>query len=138
MNKSMGFLLLVLFTATTAFAGSIRLKNNSNEKLRVIVDSVDGAHLGEVLIDSQQTLTWTDTYGYKTNNRGAKKSLQQADSSITPYTVSWYCMSGGPYSVCTDVAVGSLVMADSCDGLRACKGKKASYPDHFKEEETSE
>lgn len=137
MNKIIGFLLLALFCATTAFAGSIRLKNNSDQKLRVIVDSADGVSLGEVIIDSGQSLTWTDTYGYKTNNRGAKKPLQHADASITPYTVSWYCMSGDPYSVCTDVAVGSLIMADSCDGLRGCKGKKAGYPDHFKEEETS-
>jgi len=135
MKKIIAFLFLALFSAASAFAGSIRLKNNSDQRLRVIVDSASGMSLGEVIIDSGQSLTWTDTYGNRTNNRGARTPLQYGDASNTPYTVSWYCMSGEPYSVCTDVAVGSLIMSDSCDGLKACKRKKAGYPDHFKEEE---
>ncbi|MBI3236297.1 MAG: hypothetical protein HYZ48_01100 [Chlamydiales bacterium] len=133
---SMGWLLLILsFLSVSLHAGSIRLKNNSRYQLRVIVEGSDGSHLGEVLIKAQDSLNWTDTYGQRSNNRGAQKPLQRGDSSKTPYTISWYCMDGGLYSSCSDVAVGSLIMANACPGPRTCKeGKKQGYPDRDLEE----
>lgn len=129
MKRWISMLCLALGFATALEAGSIRLKNNSNQKLRVMVEGADGSNLAEYVMNPQSTQTWTDVYGYRTTNRGSRKPLQSSDVSKTPYTVSWYCMSGDPYSICTDVAVGSLVMSDSCDGERGCNSKtKKGYP----------
>ncbi len=136
MNKYFLFFLTSFFAATSLYADAVRLKNNSNHKLRVIVEGSDGTHLGEVIIDSHQSLNWTDTYGYKANNKGAKRPLQLGDRSKVPFTITWYCMNGDPYSECTNVAAGSLVMSDGCEGDKACKPKqKSGYPDEKEETE---
>lgn len=135
MKRRLSFLWMMLAISSSLCAASVRLKNDTFVQLRVIVEGFDGSMLGEVIIDPQQSMTWTDDYGFKANNRGAKKPLQSTQMSKTPYTVSWYCMSGDPYSVCTDVAAGSLVMADACSGLRGCNpNQKKGYPTQPEEE----
>jgi hypothetical protein len=126
---------MMLPLSSSLCAASVRLKNDTFVQLRVIVEGFDGSILGEVIVDPQQSMTWTDDYGFRANNRSARQPLQSTEMSKTPYTVSWYCMSGDPYSVCTDVAAGSLVMADACSGTRGCNpNAKEGYPTQPEEE----
>jgi len=104
--------LFLLCLVSKAFAGSVRLSNDSAHKLRAIVRAADGSYLGELVVMPQKTMQWTDYWG------GIGGYYQ---NSQTPYTVIWYCVDGGDFSVCTNVSSGSTVTAFSCDGIRQCK-----------------
>lgn len=97
-------------------AGSVRLVNNTAYKLRAIIRAGDGTYLGEVLVNSQQTMSWNDYTG----------SVGYPNTSQTPYTVLWYCNDGDgtPFGVCDGVGPGATVAAMTCSGTRACKPKK--------------
>jgi hypothetical protein len=117
----MKYLGLFLLLAINVQAGSVRLVNDSAFKLRAVIRAGDGSYLGEVLINSQQTMSWNDYSG----------TVQYYNQSQTPYTILWFCNDddGTPYAVCTDVGTGFTVPAHSCDGARSCKPKKDQmYP----------
>jgi len=103
-----------LFLAAYAEAGSVRLANNSSFKLRAEVRANDGTYLGEVIVNPQQTMQWTDYWG----------GVGTYNQSRTPYTIVWFCADGGDFAVCQDVATGATVVAMNCDGLRQCKPRK--------------
>ncbi len=112
--------LFLLFFAGVE-AGSVKLVNNSAYKLRAVIRSGDGSYLGEVLVNPQQTMAWSDYTG----------AVAYPNQSQTPYTVVWFCNDdeGTPFAICTDVGTGFTVVARSCDGTRACKPKKEqTYP----------
>lgn len=123
MKKYCFFLLLSMSSLNSVFAGYIRLYNNTGNRLSVVIESFSGSFLDEMIIEAQDSRTWTDTYDNPTDYRGVNKPLRPSAVSRTPYTVSWYCTNGqdDPYSVCTNVAEGSLVMANSCSGLKGCE-----------------
>ncbi len=106
-------------------ATSLTLKNDSPYPLRAIVRGADNSLLGELVIQPSRSMTWQDTYGYGSNySQGANAAEQQGTRSKTPYTVTWQCLAGGDYSVCSFVYSGSLVFAQGCDGTRTCIGSK--------------
>ncbi len=102
---------LLLLTAT-AYAGSVRLLNDSPYVLRAVIRGNDGSFLGEMIINPQYGTTWTDTN---------LNMLQQSPRSRTPFTVLWYCMDGNSFSICNDVAAAATVTAQGCSGARICK-----------------
>jgi hypothetical protein len=108
------FLLLgaCIYTASSLFAASVRLTNDSAYPLRAVIRSADGSYLGEVVINAGQSSTWRGGYG------------DQSIRSQTPYNVHWYCLDGGDFSFCAIASVGSTITANGCDGLRACKPPK--------------
>ncbi len=120
MKKTLFFLLAM--SAQIAFAGTIRLYNNTYTQLSVVIESFDGSFLDEFIVNAQDSFGWTDSYDNPTDFRGTSKPLQQSSISRTPYTVSWYCTGGQqePYSVCTNVAEGSLVTPNGCSGQKEC------------------
>lgn len=95
-------------------AGSVRLANDSSFKLRAEVRANDGTYLGEMIVNPQQTMQWTDYWG----------GVGMYNQSRTPYTIVWFCDDGGDFAVCDDVATGATVIAMNCDGLRQCKAKR--------------
>ncbi|HSX03213.1 MAG TPA: hypothetical protein VLG76_00615 [Rhabdochlamydiaceae bacterium] len=131
----MGKLLLIFagcLSITALFGGSVRLLNDSNFKLHAVVRGADGSYLGELVIDPQKTSTWTDS------NTQFGIYDRQREESVTPYTVMWHCLDGGEYSICTNVANGATVSAQSCDGIRDCKPipkRKPINPNQGKGEE---
>jgi hypothetical protein len=117
--KTLFFVLLI----GQAWAGAVRLVNDSAFKLRAIIRAADGTYLGEVIVMPQRTMQWNDYWGgiggYYTNSQ-------------TPYTVIWYCVDGGDFSVCNNVPSGATITAFSCDGTRQCKpAQKKEYPDQY-------
>lgn len=106
-----------------AWAGAVRLSNDSAHKLRAIIRSADGSYLGEVIVMPQRTMQWNDYWG------GIGGYYQ---NSQTPYTVVWYCVDGGDFSVCNNVPSGATVTAFGCDGLRQCKPQqKQEHPPQY-------
>lgn len=132
MNRTLySFLLIAFFyfIPMDVEANSIRLVNSSPYDLRVVVRGSDGSFLGEMVIKSQNQLTWTDTYSQYGAMGGANARVQQDYRSKTPYTVLWYCMDGTDYAMCDTVSTGALVTSQSCTGARMCKThKKEKYP----------
>ena len=63
--KKIAALLSACFLLVTSFteAESVRLFNNSAYDLRAVVRGADGSFLGEMLIRSQNSTTWYNTYG---------------------------------------------------------------------------
>lgn len=112
------FCLSFLFIAS-AFSGSVTLANDTAFKLRAVVRAADGTYLGEVVVNPQATMQWTDYWG----------GVGTVNKSQTPYIVTWYCMDGGNFSVCGNVPTGATVSASWCDGPKYCKPpKKWSQP----------
>lgn len=122
---------LFFFGLCSLDAASVRLLNDSSYKLRAVVRANDGTFLGEMIINPQQGQTWSDAYG-KTGQ------ISQPTASQSPYSVLWYCMSGDDYSFCDNVASGSQVSAQSCNGPRLCKPPKKEKPKSPYEDQTGE
>src|SRR5262245_10281854 len=113
MRKSF-FLFFVLF-ASCLFSGTVRLYNDSPYKLRVVVRGYDGSYLWELLMLPQNFSTWSDSERkFGVFGKGNPYSMGPSMAQI-PYTVMWYCMDGGDYSVCTNVFTGSTVTAQTCE-----------------------
>ena len=109
------------FFASTLFCGTVRLYNDSPYKLRVVVRGADGSYLGELVMLPQNFSTWSDSdKQFGTFGKGNPYSMGPSMSQL-PYTVMWYCMDGGDYSVCNNVFTGATVTAQTCDGARMCK-----------------
>jgi hypothetical protein len=123
-------LLCLLLLCSTAWAGTVRLVNDTSYKLRAVIRAADGTELGSLDVPSQQTMSWNSYWGGVGN-------IQYNNISQTPYTVLWYCSDGNPFSVCTGVSTGSTVTASSCDGTKSCKqpNKKSgrTYPPEIPE-----
>jgi len=111
-RKIVCFLLLSLCSLLEA--GTVRLVNDSAFKLRAVIRAADGTYLGEVIVTPQQTMSWNDYWG----------GVGYYNQSRTPYTVTWYCVDGGDFAVCTDVPTGATVPAMTCEGTMSCKAKK--------------
>lgn len=124
-------LCLGLLSCFSLQAASVKLLNDSPYKLRAVVRASDGTYLGEMVINPQQSQTWSDAYG-KTGQ------ISQPTASQSPYSVLWYCISGDDYSFCDNVATGSMVTAQSCSGPRLCKPPKTEKPKSPYENQTGE
>lgn len=92
---------------------SVRLYNDSPYPLRAVVQGSDGTALGEVLVQPNNLMVWSDA--------GSQMGYHEPTRSETPFTVLWYCEEGAPYSVCSQVPNASMVTAQTCLGNRQCK-----------------
>lgn len=112
---NLGFkVLFLLLLASQAWAGAVRLVNDTSYKLRAVVRAADGTYLGEVVVTPQQTMQWSDYWG----------GVGNYNQSQTPYTVTWSCLDGGGFSVCDNVPSGGTVTAFGCDGVHSCRPVK--------------
>jgi hypothetical protein len=125
-----GLIAVFLLFCSTSFAG-VRLVNDSQYKLQVLIRAANGTDLGTLEINSQQAMTW-NTFSGTTGN------IQYYDVSQTPYTILWFCSEGTtetPFSVCTGVPSGATVTASSCEGTQACqqvkKKQKGAQPGSY-------
>lgn len=111
------FLICSLGISIGAFASSVRLKNDTAFPLRAVIHGADGTFLGDILVNPQATVQWSDSY-----NPLSKDNLppQGPSNSQTPYTVVWYCKDGSTYGMCENVSTGGMVRATQCTGPRHC------------------
>jgi hypothetical protein len=118
------FLFLFLIFCGGLSAGTVRMINDSPYILRAVIRGNDGTYLAEQVIQPQNTGTWTDAFGQIGSYGRGHVYTEDSSRTQTPYTVLWYCMAGGAYSICNYVATGSTVFAQSGEGERICS------PDH--------
>jgi hypothetical protein len=111
---------LILFSSA-GFASSVRLVNDSPSKLRAVIRGNDGTNLGEMMVEPNQSTTWTDQYANTGKPQKGNIYQNQPSRSLTPYTVLWYCQDGSDFSFCEYVNTGNTVTAKGCTGTRQCK-----------------
>lgn len=112
MRKLLFIVVLFFVGSAAAWANSVTLLNNTPYTLKAMIYGADGTLLGEFILNPQDATQWSDNY----QNFGPGNQ----SSSLVPYTVNWYCMAGGSYGSCTNVAAGSTVTAQSCGGAQEC------------------
>lgn len=103
-------------------AGTVHLVNDSPYKLRAVIRGNDGSFLGEMVINPQDTETWTDGF------QGLPPGLNSTKTQ-TPYAVLWYCLEGDAFGTCPVVATGGTAIAMGCDGARQCRPAKQRQPE---------
>ncbi len=111
---------LFLCFSLSAFASSVRLYNDSPYPLIAVVQGADGKKLGEVFIQPNQLMIWSDNSGMT--------GYQEPSKSETPFSVLWYCSEGTPYSVTPQVGNAGMVTAQTSQGNRQCKVKPPPHP----------
>jgi hypothetical protein len=119
------FFIIALFSVQFLSAATINLVNDTGYDLTARILGADGVKLGEIVIKSQYTYAWTDTFevpGY-----GQRTPDQQKYHSQQPYTVEWYCMNGKRRSYCLRVQHGATVRAKECTFEQRCATKKPGY-----------
>ncbi|HAZ15699.1 MAG: hypothetical protein A2Y28_03830 [Chlamydiae bacterium GWC2_50_10] len=128
MNKIAFF--FTLMTAS-AWAGSVNLVNDTAYSLRAVVRGGDGTYLGEMVIQPEHSMRWTDTYGQVGYFGKGSIYHERSTRSQTPYEVRWYCLDGGDFGISRTVSTGATSSASSSEGRRMCaipKKKKGPYP----------
>ncbi len=99
------------------FANSLHLNNNSPHYLMVKIIAADQTLLGETVMGPQTWNDWSDEDLLDSGTYAPQWAL-------TPYTVHWFCLDGGDFSVCNGVSTGSTIAALNCGGSCQCKTKK--------------
>lgn len=112
MKKSIFLWMVALLGCKSAFSDTINLFNDSSVPLRAVIFGADGTELGEFVLNPRNASQWSNNWMNLDND--------QNNASLIPYTVNWYCIGGGAYGVCSNVASGSLVTAQSCGGAQEC------------------
>lgn len=103
---------------SSIFAGTVRLYNDSSYKLRAVVRGNDGTYLGEMVVLPESTNVWSDQFSY---GPGGQSSIQSPNTTMTPYTVHWACLSGDEFGVSINIPTGGAAIANSSVGPRYCK-----------------
>ena len=119
MKKAFFVFYLPLLAFSGPDSGTILLYNDSPFILTATIQASDGTYLGEFSIQPNQQKNFTQ-------NLSPTQYVHPGspDVSLTPYIVVWQCPSEGYYSMCNQVAPGSLIRANDCPGYRFCKPKQ--------------
>ncbi len=113
MKKYWGMMIVILIVAcNVCCANSVSLINDSPYTLKAALYDANGALLGEFVLNPRDATMWNDNY----ENAGPGNQY----IAQVPYTVNWYCMNGGAYGTCENVAAGSTVTAQGCGGDQEC------------------
>jgi len=116
--------LLFFIPITFIFADSVTLYNDSIFELIAIVRSASGKVL------AQKTLAPGEQSIWSTDQITTQLDIEYDSSgSYTPFTVQWQCSYEGVFSVCYNVASGSIVVATKCPGPHYCKPKPKKEED---------
>jgi len=110
--KKLLFLFLCLQIA--AFSDSLTLVNDSNLTLSAEILDANGVLLEQVVLDAQDTSTWSLDYEYFGYNANPS-------NPPVPYSVNWYCLSGSLFGTCYAVPSDSSVNALSAEGPQQCE-----------------
>ena len=119
--------LCFLFLATSVLNGStVRLENDSPFQLKAVIRGADGTILGETTLEKHSN---PHTMNMWSDNSPQRDNRSKANRSLTPFTVTWYCMSGSHFSITDNVSTGSLVKALQGSGEKNCSSTQTeSYP----------
>jgi hypothetical protein len=120
------FFFCCLALCSASYATSIRLQNDSSMPLRAVIRGSDGSFLGDILVQPQADIKWTDTYNPLAHGNNPP---QGPNRSQTPLTVIWYCMNGNNYGANDNVSTGALVKASQSVGNKYCELPKVKKND---------
>jgi hypothetical protein len=114
------FCLGIVLIQATMWGDSVTLLNDTPYTLQATIYDANGTLLGQFTLNPRDATLWSDDYeNFGTENQYAVQ---------VPYTVNWFCMNGGAYGTCDDVAAGSTVTAQGCGGVQQCpKQQMQSY-----------
>ncbi|NGX56545.1 MAG: hypothetical protein K1060chlam5_00788 [Candidatus Anoxychlamydiales bacterium] len=126
------FFLIYLVYLSNISADSVTLFNDSPFDIVAIVQSANGKVLGQENLHPGEQSVWSTDYDVTNLDIDYTSS-----GSYTPYTVIWRCSYEGFYSVCTNVASGASVTANSCQGPKYCKPKPKKKKGEQNDQETS-
>lgn len=121
MKRFWSILATLLLFAQWSFANSVNLVNDTIYTLRGQIYGADGTLLGEFVLNPRDATQWSDD----DENFGT----EQAYNSQIPYTVNWYCLNGGDFGTCSNVASGAFVTAQSCMGAQQCPEQSLEQPE---------
>lgn len=96
-----------------AYSDSLTLNNDSHLTLSAEILNVSGELLEQVVLEPQDTSTWSLDYEYFGYDA-------EVSNSQEPYTVNWYCLSGDLFGTCYGVSSDSSVNALSAEGPQQC------------------
>ncbi|NGX51048.1 MAG: hypothetical protein K1060chlam2_00905 [Chlamydiae bacterium] len=106
-------LFLSLLITGSAFAGSVRIMNDTSDTLSAEIYSADGNKKGMITVPAHTNATWQDASG------GTYVWSQ------TPYRVIFICTkSGDQYGIVDGVQQAGTVIASSSSGPHICKVPK--------------
>jgi len=117
-------LILFLFPISFLFADSVTLYNDSAFELTAIVQAATGKILAQKTFHPGEQSTWDSD---QTSTQ--LETDYDSSGSYTPYTVIWRCSYEGYFSVCSNIASGAMVTANSCPGSKFCKPKPKKEDD---------
>lgn len=107
------WLCCLLFTACHLCADSINLLNDSPYILKAMIYDSNGVLMGEFILNPSDASEW--------NNNDQNFGTTDNNPSQPPYTVNWFCTTGGgAYGSCDYVAAGATVTAQGCGGSQQC------------------
>lgn len=93
-------------------ASSIRLQNQARCPLKATIYGASGERLGELIVSSQETKTWSESTNPLERGNTAK--------STTPFQVYWSCLDGEAFSVVDNISTGGFVTSGQGSGKKAC------------------
>jgi len=120
MRKWLYFLSVLCLAQIASWANSVTLLNDTSYTLQASIYDATGASLGQFTLNPRDATLWSDSEG--------DFGVESQYASQTPYTVYWYCMSGGEYGTCDNVAAGAVVTAQSCGGDQECPQQQLQPP----------
>src|ERR1700722_1984073 len=94
----MRFFIAMMCFSLSCFASSVRLVNDSPHKLRAVIRGNDGTNLAEMMMEPNESTTWSDQYSTTGKLQKGNIYQNQPSRSQTPYTVLWYCQDGNDFS----------------------------------------
>ena len=97
-------------------ATSLRLQNETHHSLQATVRGADGSILGEVMVEPQETVVWSD--------EATARSFRPPSKSMSPFSVYWSCADGETYCISDHATAGALIKTSQCVGKKACNPPK--------------
>ena len=115
MKKSILFGCIFLGSFCSLEALSLRFQNQTAHSLTAEILGANGSLLGEVIVPSQKTVSWSDT-SFPVKASSAK--------SVTPLTVHWFDNDGELFHISDHVMTGALLQTNHCMGKKANRTNK--------------
>lgn len=109
-----------LICSLQLFSYSLQLNNNSPHYLKAVILGADGTVFAETVMAPN---SWNDWSNGDVAFEGPNTDTM---NPILPFTVHWYCMDGGDFSVCTMLPNATLVQSLGCNGSCQCKTKETN------------
>lgn len=122
--KKVWMFIIGVIGISSHLSASLYLQNDSPFILRAVVIAANGVNMGEKILQPNATAYIEDELGGSDPVGPQSQQFENYSTSLTPYTVFWYCNDGTLYSNCENIPAGGLASANGCQGNKYCKPPK--------------